>query len=136
MATTKRAPKCVICGVDPIVGALAYVYALGRSSVLRADAEERSKMCSYHRRQVEDAERELADQPAPAADAALREVAEQAVTLYEIERARAVVEGDHQAENFWEGHRDTALQALGKLDEVDAVVEASLGLGRSAGAGA
>lgn len=42
----------------------------------------------------------------------LEKVAGQAVVLYEGERRDAVEREDLQAEQFWEGHRNTALYAL------------------------
>jgi hypothetical protein len=57
----------------------------------------------------------------------LTEVLEQAVELYEILRAECEAEGELQGENFWEGHRDTVMHALGKLQHAHAVVDAAIG---------
>lgn len=57
----------------------------------------------------------------------LEEVAEQAVVLYEGLRAQAVAEDDAQGENFWEGHRDTVLYALGRMPAIDAAVASAVG---------
>lgn len=53
-------------------------------------------------------------------------VAQQAVTLYEMLRAEDEYSGDAQGENFWEGHRDTALHALGRSKEIEAVAKAAI----------
>lgn len=47
----------------------------------------------------------------------LRSVVEQAVVLYGIQRNEAEEAGDIQGENFWRGHRDTAMLALGQTIE-------------------
>ena len=58
---------------------------------------------------------------------ALKEVAEQAVVLYEGMRAKAEDEDDIQAENFWEGHRNAVMRALGTYEHGSKIVDALLG---------
>lgn len=59
--------------------------------------------------------------------AALRAAVEQAVTLYEILRTEADDGDDVQGENFWEGHRNAALAALGRFQEGQRIAADALG---------